>query len=149
MKYLISQLRRRRDKYISSIANHFPPLQPEICSLIHIVELDLSKNKIQTLPEDFGSLQRLQRLDLYQNQLVHIPISFCHLKSLKWLDLKNNPLDEHIKSAAGECLNDKQCKNCARNVCLSTLSLVTKNIYCIYDMDINSNYLVTLYQYYV
>jgi len=83
---------------------------------MHIVELDLSKNKIKALPEDFGALQRLQRLDLYQNQIVHIPVSFCHLKSLRWLDLKNNPLHDQLKSAAGECLNDAQCKKCAKNI---------------------------------
>jgi len=28
----------------------------------------------------------------------------------KWLDLKNNPLELSLKQAAGDCLNEAQCK---------------------------------------
>lgn len=37
-------------------------------------------------------------------------------QSLKWLDLKDNPLDADLAKAAGDCLDEKQCKQCASRV---------------------------------
>lgn len=34
----------------------------------------------------------------------------------KWLDLKDNPLEPKLKQAAGDCLDEAQCKKCAINV---------------------------------
>ncbi|KAK3921336.1 Vesicle transport protein SEC20 [Frankliniella fusca] len=89
---------------------------PSFCSLTHLVELDLSKNMLQELPEAFGNLTNLKRLDLYGNKLTHLPLSFCHLKSLRWLDLKNNPLVPMLAEIAGPCGDMQQCQQCARNV---------------------------------
>jgi Leucine-rich repeat (LRR) protein len=44
------------------------------------VKLDLSKNKLQQLPSDFGRLVNLQHLDLLNNRLVTLPVSFAQLK---------------------------------------------------------------------
>jgi len=41
------------------------------------------------------------------------------LQSLKWLDLKDNPLELTLAKAAGDCLDEKQCKQCASRVSLS------------------------------
>ena len=38
------------------------------------------------------------------------------LQNLKWLDLKDNNLVEPLNSVAGDCLDDAQCKKCAKNV---------------------------------
>ena len=45
-----------------------------------------------------------------------LPVSFSNLKKLKWLDLKDNPLDTSYKKHVGDCLDDKQCRQCAKNV---------------------------------
>lgn len=37
-------------------------------------------------------------------------------QSLKWLDLKDNPLEPGLAKAAGDCLDEKQCKQCAAKV---------------------------------
>lgn len=37
-------------------------------------------------------------------------------QSLKWLDLKDNPLEPGLAKAAGDCLDEKQCKQCAGKV---------------------------------
>ena len=34
----------------------------------------------------------------------------------KWLDLKDNPLNPGLKIAAGDCLDETQCKKCAISV---------------------------------
>ena len=37
-------------------------------------------------------------------------------QNLKWLDLKDNPLEINLAKAAGDCLDEKQCKQCAARV---------------------------------
>uniref|UniRef100_A0A6I8PGZ7 Leucine-rich repeat-containing protein 59 n=1 Tax=Ornithorhynchus anatinus TaxID=9258 RepID=A0A6I8PGZ7_ORNAN len=96
--------------------NKLTSLPSEFCGLTHLVKLDLSKNKLQQLPLDFGRLVNLQHLDLLSNKLVTLPVSFAQLKSLKWLDLKDNPLDPVLAKVAGDCLDEKQCKQSAVRV---------------------------------
>ncbi|GIY21907.1 leucine-rich repeat-containing protein 59 [Caerostris extrusa] len=83
-------------------------------TLTHLVKIDLSKNKLTELPANFGNLLNLQYLDLYGNQVTNLPVSFCKLKNLRWLDLKNNPLEPKLKNVAGDCLNEKECQECAK-----------------------------------
>ncbi|RLV99245.1 hypothetical protein DV515_00009910 [Chloebia gouldiae] len=93
--------------------NNLISLPSDFCSLMHLVKLDLSKNRLQQLPLDFGRLVNLQHLDLLNNRLVTLPVSFAQLKNLKWLDLKDNPLDPVLAKVAGDCLDEKQCKQAA------------------------------------
>ncbi|KFP01359.1 Leucine-rich repeat-containing protein 59 [Calypte anna] len=86
--------------------NNLVSLPSDFCSLLHLVKLDLSKNRLQQLPVDF-------RLN---NRLVPLPVSFAQLKNLKWLDLKDNPLDPVLAKVAGDCLDEKQCKQAAVKV---------------------------------
>ncbi|XP_077184036.1 leucine-rich repeat-containing protein 59 isoform X2 [Paroedura picta] len=96
--------------------NNLTSLPSDFCSLTHLVKLDLSKNQLQQLPSDFGRLVNLQHLDLLNNRLVTLPVSFAQLKNLKWLDLKDNPLDTTLAKVAGDCLDEKQCKQAAVRV---------------------------------
>uniref|UniRef100_A0A3B3S5N6 Leucine rich repeat containing 59 n=1 Tax=Paramormyrops kingsleyae TaxID=1676925 RepID=A0A3B3S5N6_9TELE len=89
---------------------------PDFCSLTHLVKIDLSKNQIVSLPADLGRLVALQHLDLYNNKLTSLPLSFSQLRNLKWLDLKDNPLEPTLAKVAGDCLDEKQCKQCATKV---------------------------------
>lgn len=85
-------------------------------TLVTLVKLDLSKNELKELPDNFGELSRLKHLDLYKNELQYLPLSFGKLQALKWLDLKDNPLKSVIKETAGQCLYSKQCQDCAKNI---------------------------------
>ncbi|OXB77003.1 UNVERIFIED_CONTAM: hypothetical protein H355_014825 [Colinus virginianus] len=96
--------------------NNLLSLPSDFCSLTHLVKLDLSKNRLQQLPADFGRLVSLQHLDLLNNRLVTLPVSFAQLKNLKWLDVKDNPLDPVLAKVAGDCLDEKQCKQAAVRV---------------------------------
>ncbi|XP_029311405.1 leucine-rich repeat-containing protein 59 [Cottoperca gobio] len=96
--------------------NNITSLPPEFCNLTHLMKVDLSKNQLTCLPDDLGNLVSLQHLDLYNNKLTVLPVSFSQLRSLKWLDLKDNPLEAGLAKAAGDCLDEKQCKQCASKV---------------------------------
>ncbi|XP_047465896.1 leucine-rich repeat-containing protein 59 isoform X2 [Mugil cephalus] len=96
--------------------NNITSLPPEFSKLTHLVKVDLSKNQLTCLPDDLGNLVNLQHLDLYNNKLTVLPVSFSQLRSLKWLDLKDNPLEPGLAKAAGDCLDEKQCKQCATKV---------------------------------
>ncbi|ROI81894.1 Leucine-rich repeat-containing protein 59 [Anabarilius grahami] len=102
--------------FLDLSCNNLTTLTPEFCSLTHLIKIDLSKNQLICLPEEIGQLINLQHLDLYNNKLKQLPIGFSQLKSLKWLDLKDNPLESTLAKAAGDCLDEKQCKQCASRV---------------------------------
>ncbi|XP_077056663.1 leucine-rich repeat-containing protein 59 [Siphateles boraxobius] len=102
--------------FLDLSCNNLTTLTPEFCSLTHLIKIDLSKNQLVCLPEEIGQLINLQHLDLYNNKLKQLPVGFSQLKSLKWLDLKDNPLESTLAKAAGDCLDEKQCKQCASRV---------------------------------
>jgi Leucine-rich repeat (LRR) protein len=60
----------------------------------NILKLDLSKNSIQALPgQFFKNLDSIQEINLADNKISNIPESaFLGIKSLKLLDLQNNKL---------------------------------------------------------
>lgn len=103
-------------KKLNLAYNSLISLPDDFIKLQHIREIDLSKNKLKILPRNFGALQNLKNLDLLGNQLTDLPSSFMELKALQWLDLKDNPLNPTLKQAAGDCLDEKQCKKCALTV---------------------------------
>ncbi|XP_077984876.1 leucine-rich repeat-containing protein 59-like [Glandiceps talaboti] len=96
--------------------NELTSLPDTFCTLKHLVKIDLSKNNLTELPQKIGNMEKIQHLDLLGNQIQTLPISFARLKNLKWLDLKDNPLNDQLKKIAGDCLDDKQCKECAKRV---------------------------------
>lgn len=78
------------------------------------MKLDLSKNKIKSLPDEFGVLRNLRYLNLYDNQLQHLPITFGDLNSLRYLDLKCNPVHTTLAKVVGPCLTNKDCQESAK-----------------------------------
>lgn len=82
----------------------------------HLTRLDLSRNEIKFLPEDFGNLVNLKHLDLYNNKLEHLPFTFGGLVKLRYLDLKSNPLDPALQKIIGPCISSKDCADAARRI---------------------------------
>ncbi len=56
----------------------------------YVIDLDLRKGNLKTLPESFGYLKELKALNLVGNDIEYLPLSFSKLKSLTYLNLATN-----------------------------------------------------------
>ncbi|KAN0024719.1 hypothetical protein ACTFIV_009128 [Dictyostelium citrinum] len=84
----------RKGKRLSlsrSNLSRFPMSITQMCT--HLVELDLSDNRITELPKDIQLLKSLRILILRGNLLEDIPLEICYLGDLKILELQDNPLN--------------------------------------------------------
>ncbi|CAI2184373.1 11671_t:CDS:2 [Funneliformis geosporum] len=89
--------------------NQLTTLPQEICNLAHLrylnisynafkefpgaVEiLDLSRNKIRKMPDDFGTLMSLKLLKISKNHIRQLPLYISEMKDLQYLKLDNNPI---------------------------------------------------------
>ncbi|KJH46465.1 leucine Rich repeat-containing domain protein [Dictyocaulus viviparus] len=107
-------------------SNKIVVLPPSICTMTRLVRLELGSNLLGHLPDNIGDLVHLEHLDLYNNEIEDLPLSFANLCSLRWLDLKKNPLQPELLKAAGNCGNEKECKQAAVNV-VSYMKELSKN----------------------
>jgi leucine-rich repeat protein SHOC2 len=74
---------------LRNIISHEIP-QLSMYHLRYLTQINLSLNKINQLPSDFGVLVQLATLDLSQNNLSGLPATFRHLKKLATLNLSGN-----------------------------------------------------------
>lgn len=63
-----------------------------LLKLTNLDELDLSRNLIQTLPDNIGNFLSLRWLDLHSNKIESVPESIGNLVGLTYLNLSNNRL---------------------------------------------------------
>ncbi|EFA77775.1 leucine-rich repeat-containing protein [Heterostelium album PN500] len=105
------QKKQKRLSLTKSGLTRFPMSVTQMCK--HLVELDLSDNRITELPSDIQELKNLRILILRDNRLETIPLEVCHLKDLKILELQNNPLSDFPPSviASGTKNLLSFCKN--------------------------------------
>ncbi|ELA41931.1 uncharacterized protein VICG_00948 [Vittaforma corneae ATCC 50505] len=61
--------------------------------LVKLERLDLSRNKLETLPPEIGELKNLKILCLHGNKLKSLPDSIGELENLQYLDLSGNKLE--------------------------------------------------------
>ncbi|VDN01908.1 unnamed protein product [Thelazia callipaeda] len=98
--------------------------------------LDLSQNKIQTLPISIGLFSNLKQLHLSHNKLDRLPDEIGVLKKLEVLDLSCNRLDILPESLAGLCslktLNLSKNKISHFPICICHLAALD-------NLDISSN----------
>ncbi|CDF34108.1 Leucine rich repeat-containing protein [Chondrus crispus] len=74
-------------------------LRQNSLQLIHIfpsdsglIILDLSRNKLSSIPDEITSLTRLQSLNVKKNAICELPSGFMNLKALRHLDVSENRL---------------------------------------------------------
>ncbi|XP_005376902.1 PREDICTED: leucine-rich repeat protein 1 isoform X2 [Chinchilla lanigera] len=75
--------------------NHIKKLPTTIGDLIHLQELDLSDNNLESFSVAFcqSTLQKsLRKLDLSKNKIKALPVQFCQLQELTDLKLDDNEL---------------------------------------------------------
>jgi len=90
---LLNQLQELnvQDNHLLSLPQDFPP---------SLVSLNLSENKIRSVPDNmFSSLRGLEQLDLSCNRLHSIPESIADMKQLRVLAMSKNKISELPKSA--------------------------------------------------
>lgn len=76
--------------------------------LTYVDELDLSRNLMEELPENFGNFSSLKWLDLHSNRLESVPESIGNLMGLTHLNLSNNCLTaSSLPSTLGSLTNLK------------------------------------------
>ncbi len=69
-------------------------LQEEITKLLNLTELDLSENRIASIPPFLDRLSNLRCLDLQDNHISSIPPTFGNFSQLSALNLSKNRLSE-------------------------------------------------------
>ncbi|VIO92904.1 Leucine Rich Repeat family protein [Brugia malayi] len=101
-----------------------PEQLQEVCEILR--NLDVSQNKIRTLPTFIGSFSNLKQLHLSNNELKNLPDEMGVLKKLEVLDLSCNQLNSLPESLAGLCslktLNISKNKFVHLPVCVCHLS---------------------------
>lgn len=74
--------------------NYINGLPDEFCNLINLETCILSSNNILYLPDDIGKLKKLVKLSVDNNELCMLPDGIIELKNLEYLDVYNNCLYE-------------------------------------------------------
>ncbi|XP_037940712.1 uncharacterized protein LOC119673495 [Teleopsis dalmanni] len=96
--------------------NRLVKLGEDFASLYNIKKLDLSHNALTYLPHNFGDLINLTSLSLYSNNLLDLPASIGKLKDLHFLDLRDNAFQHELDVIVGTCGSVVECEKCATRV---------------------------------
>jgi hypothetical protein len=79
---------------VSVANNHFTVIPPALGPLVHVVELNLSGNRIENT-SGLGLLTALVDLNLDDNAIAELTLDMCLLTNLRHLSLKGNLLSKH------------------------------------------------------
>ncbi|KAI9268884.1 hypothetical protein BDA99DRAFT_434786, partial [Phascolomyces articulosus] len=69
-------------------------IPPQLTTLTRLTLLDLSYNRLESLPSSLGRLKHLRQLNLAHNRLTEIPRVIPSLKKLTYLDLSYNMITD-------------------------------------------------------
>ncbi|KAA0192825.1 Leucine rich repeat protein [Fasciolopsis buskii] len=89
-----------------NVIDHLPESIGEMSSL---EVLDLTSNRLKSLPRSIGKLGRLVRLHLEFNQITFLPLEIGELAELQLLNLESNQLSR-LPSSIGKLSNLSQLK---------------------------------------
>lgn len=83
-------------KSIMCPGNNFRYLTPKqipqlsVYHLRYVRDINLSNNKLKSMPSEIGNMKSLQTMDLSGNLLSSLPASIINLKELNYLNISNN-----------------------------------------------------------
>ena len=80
--------------------NRLSSIPDSIFGFLHLRELDVSHNNLSELPPSLCLLDKLRKMNASDNQISRLPHGLEQLQSLEKLNLSNNPL-QHIPLALG------------------------------------------------
>ena len=80
--------------------NRLSSIPDSIFGFLHLRELDVSHNNLSELPASICLLDKLRKMNASDNQISRLPLGIEQLQSLEKLNLLNNPL-LHIPLALG------------------------------------------------
>ncbi|GAA5883614.1 hypothetical protein JCM16303_004914 [Sporobolomyces ruberrimus] len=82
-----------RLKYLNVRVNLLTTFPAVLCEMPSIEILDISRNKIQKLPQNPGTLVNLKVFSIAKNRVKRLPTWFTSMTHLKVLKLDHNPLE--------------------------------------------------------
>lgn len=88
--------------------NKISTLPSEICDLSLLKELKLGYNELSSLPEEIGTLRHLMRLHLNDNHLTNLPASIMLCCKMQEIRLEKNELKEIPIDIFGDRYNSRQ-----------------------------------------
>ncbi|KAI9872684.1 MAG: RAM signaling network component, partial [Pleopsidium flavum] len=77
-----------------------PSTYRQLLHLNQLQILDLSRNKLQKIPEDIGNMTALRVLSIQHNRLENLPLCLADLSTLQILKVAGNPLVTPLKRVA-------------------------------------------------
>ncbi|XP_037946983.1 leucine-rich repeat-containing protein 59-like [Teleopsis dalmanni] len=108
--------RNRRITILDLHRNYLTRLGEDFATLHNIKKLNLNHNALTSLPHNFGNLINLTSLSLYNNNLLDLPASMGNLKNLRFLDLRDNAFKYELEVIIGTCESVEECEKCAVSV---------------------------------
>ena len=77
----------------TTFKNKLTSLPVQFGRLKNITLLDVSYNLLESIPEDIASFYNLKIFDASYNRIKHFPVEITRMKSLQKLYLEENPVD--------------------------------------------------------
>lgn len=109
--------------YVDLSYNRVSSLPESFGYLFHLRTLLINNNRLQDLPTSFHLLLRLEKVDLSHNKLSNLPEDIGHMESLQSLNVSNNEL-ESLPASLGRSKDlslilaiFNKCKNPPQQVC--------------------------------
>jgi len=89
---LLDSVLLKKIRALDLSSNKLPSIPPAVESYEVLKSLILENNKIRCIPDEIGKLTKLEILNISKNLLTELPSTLCHLKSLREMNASENAL---------------------------------------------------------